>query len=138
MLGKLTNLVHLKLLSQAFHGTLPNNLYKLDKLTYLNLGSKLAYQLANLGMGGSICENIKNLSNLKYLNLEYNLLNGTIPKGIGNQKIFYKSSTDVPFVFGCNFRASSACNGIRKMRFCFSGFRQRYTESMIWWPNTTK
>lgn len=110
ILATLKNLKKLDLYSNKISGRIPSELYKLDKLEYLNLSINqlnggLSEDIGNLknlrelglmmnSLSGNIPDIICTLTNLEGINLGDNNFSGSIPANIGNLKKLKALSLD--------------------------------------------
>lgn len=72
----LTKLVHLDMMQNSFHGSIPPRLFRLRFLQYLDLSGN--------SLDGILSAQVGFLGNLKELNLDENFFHGKIPEVIGN------------------------------------------------------
>jgi hypothetical protein len=108
----MTKLQHLNLDSNGLAGTIPDDLFKLSSLTYLNLARQsrntrictssdgdhfeIFYDSdgeKHMGLAGRFFDSIKSLENLRWLVLNWNALTGELTPAIKNLKQLGKSVT---------------------------------------------
>lgn len=74
-IGRLTDLIYLNIGGCRFNGTIPEELFELEKLEKLHLSMN--------PFTGTVPSSIEKITNLKELLLSRTFVNGTIPEGVG-------------------------------------------------------